>query len=496
MKRFFRNGSVLIALGMVLVGWAALTHYALAQPRSSAAPAPQAVIAPEIVIPNSPAENFVNGIFRVKDLANYLGLVYNFLISTVGILAAVMMMIGGFQYLTSGGDPGRAKAGKERISNALLGMVLALASYLILNTINPGLVTFKVPEIQTVKTQLSFLPWCNDLTASLHKMMKDIHYVYNSAATPPPGDGSCGDVGFFILPNHNRMWCISRGDKNGITGSGCSNFGNIEGVPKQTSVCLQSVAGVYAAEMEQAYQKAITKAGKDVQTTDALSGAEEQAAPVGVTKLASCQACIELTQGRLKALGLPQGDEGCQAWMNTANNGSPSDTTFQLSKKKLNWNQASPKEMYYCAWSNRFKTCVGAAVDCNAVKECKNYGDQKLINCHAGTGEVTATTGEQIATGILGGLIGLLALRYFSTENRGQIICDANPTLASSYIQGGFATHLTSVCGADPCELKNCQNPFGQEAGVAVGINARRISEIATSGILGGTACEAAGVKK
>jgi hypothetical protein len=97
----------------------------------------------------SQTEDFAQG--KVKDLAGYLGVMYNFLISIVGVITAVMMMVGGFQYLTAGGDKSKVDAGKERIKNALVGMVLALSSFLILNTINPDLLVFKVPEIGGVR---------------------------------------------------------------------------------------------------------------------------------------------------------------------------------------------------------------------------------------------------------------------------------------------------------------------------------------------------------
>lgn len=74
-------------------------------------------------------------------LARYLGAFYVYFIGVIGILAVVMIMYGGFHYIVSLGNPSRMKQGKEIISGALVGLMLALTSYLLLRTINPSLVS-------------------------------------------------------------------------------------------------------------------------------------------------------------------------------------------------------------------------------------------------------------------------------------------------------------------------------------------------------------------
>lgn len=87
-------------------------------------------------------------------LAQYIGGVYTFLLSIAGLLAAVMMIVGGFQYVTSAGDSGKIGAAKKRITNALTGLLLAFGSYTILYTINPDLVAFEGLKIGVVQTEL------------------------------------------------------------------------------------------------------------------------------------------------------------------------------------------------------------------------------------------------------------------------------------------------------------------------------------------------------
>ena len=77
----------------------------------------------------------------------YLGLaerVNNFYIWAIGLggmLALALIIYGGVLYSASGGNPGRMTEAKTWIQQALFGLALLLASYLILNFINPDLTT-------------------------------------------------------------------------------------------------------------------------------------------------------------------------------------------------------------------------------------------------------------------------------------------------------------------------------------------------------------------
>src|SRR4030042_1397003 len=69
----------------------------------------------------------------------YLQDIINFGFAVIGILALFMLIIGAYQYLMAAGS-GKADAAKETISSALLGLVLGLCAWVILNKINPDLV--------------------------------------------------------------------------------------------------------------------------------------------------------------------------------------------------------------------------------------------------------------------------------------------------------------------------------------------------------------------
>jgi len=78
---------------------------------------------------------------------------YYFIVMISGFAAFLMLVWGGFQWMTSAGNPAKIGEAKDRLISAVLGLVLILASWLILNTINPELTLLKMPELQETEQQ-------------------------------------------------------------------------------------------------------------------------------------------------------------------------------------------------------------------------------------------------------------------------------------------------------------------------------------------------------
>ena len=84
-----------------------------------------------------------DGTFKLGDcqpntnIPNYLNNLYKFAVGIAGLLALGMIVAGGVYYTVSSGSSDKQKEAKDMITSALLGVALILASYLILNTINP-----------------------------------------------------------------------------------------------------------------------------------------------------------------------------------------------------------------------------------------------------------------------------------------------------------------------------------------------------------------------
>ena len=84
-------------------------------------------------------------------IGKYIRAIYKYAIGIVGILAAVVLMIGGVIWITAGGNAERIGEAKAWIASSLTGLLLALLSYTILATVNPALVDFQVSEVKRVE---------------------------------------------------------------------------------------------------------------------------------------------------------------------------------------------------------------------------------------------------------------------------------------------------------------------------------------------------------
>jgi hypothetical protein len=87
-------------------------------------------------------------------IAQYIAGLYRYSVGFAAMIGTVMIVIGGFQYLTGGGDASRVMAGKQRIADAVIGMLLVSGSYVILSTVNPDLVSLNSLQILLTKRRV------------------------------------------------------------------------------------------------------------------------------------------------------------------------------------------------------------------------------------------------------------------------------------------------------------------------------------------------------
>ncbi len=103
---------------------------------------------------------------QFKDVGQFILVNYNYALSIAGILAAVMIIIAGAQYVTSGGNSEAISSAKKRIGGALIGLLIAYLSYVILNTINPALVNLRLPQTFMIKTNSLTPEFCSQAASS------------------------------------------------------------------------------------------------------------------------------------------------------------------------------------------------------------------------------------------------------------------------------------------------------------------------------------------
>lgn len=92
----------------------------------------------------------IGGETTTKGISYYIGTVYQFATVIVGVLATVMIIIGGIQYSASAGNPAALGSAKETITSAIIGLVIVLMSYLILGTFSGKFTNLTEPRIKTI----------------------------------------------------------------------------------------------------------------------------------------------------------------------------------------------------------------------------------------------------------------------------------------------------------------------------------------------------------
>ena len=99
-------------------------------------------------------------------IGKYIKAIYKYAIGIVGILAAVVLMFGGVKWLIAGGNAERIGDAKSWIGASLTGLVLTLASYTILYTVNPDLVNFKITTVGDVGEIETIIVGCCETSES------------------------------------------------------------------------------------------------------------------------------------------------------------------------------------------------------------------------------------------------------------------------------------------------------------------------------------------
>jgi len=68
----------------------------------------------------------------IGDLGVLFQRVVGFALGFAGIALFILIIIGGFKFITSGGDPKAVEGAKKTLTSAIIGLVIILVSYLIL----------------------------------------------------------------------------------------------------------------------------------------------------------------------------------------------------------------------------------------------------------------------------------------------------------------------------------------------------------------------------
>lgn len=94
-------------------------------------------------------ENYIGLNDEVRTIGGMISEVLPLFWSVAGIALLAYLIFGGFQYMTSGGDPRKAQAAKGKITDGLIGFVIVFIAFWIVELVG---IIFGIDSITTIFT--------------------------------------------------------------------------------------------------------------------------------------------------------------------------------------------------------------------------------------------------------------------------------------------------------------------------------------------------------
>ena len=79
--------------------------------------------------------------------AQWINYIFVFALGVVGLGLIYAFTRAGIEWMLAGENSSKVSAARERIKKAIIGLLILLGSYIVLNTINPDLVNFRDPDV-------------------------------------------------------------------------------------------------------------------------------------------------------------------------------------------------------------------------------------------------------------------------------------------------------------------------------------------------------------
>jgi|GEM_PF-1404347 len=111
----------------------------------------------------------IAGIPAKASAAELIVYFFNLSITVGSLIAVVMLMMAGYDYIMSNGDPSKIESAKKRIQNTLLGVAILVSCLILLNTINPQLAVIKINELSKEPKPVVNVPVVKNVGVYLYK---------------------------------------------------------------------------------------------------------------------------------------------------------------------------------------------------------------------------------------------------------------------------------------------------------------------------------------
>ncbi len=87
------------------------------------------------------ASEYNNGAGSDRTVSSVVIDVISFFLTFLAVLAVIVILVSGILYITSGGDEGKVETAKKWIMNAIIGLVIALLAWVIVNIVSNAILS-------------------------------------------------------------------------------------------------------------------------------------------------------------------------------------------------------------------------------------------------------------------------------------------------------------------------------------------------------------------
>lgn len=214
------------------------------------------------------------------DIGDYIKTMYQWGIGMAGVLAVIVIITAGFQWMSSGGNSQIISSAQKRIFGAIVGLIIAVGSYTILNLINPALVNLRLPqtwlvnEIQIGASECKLLNNVGNVSLALNQQellllstaeadAKKRERGQNKKFDIPKEQALCG-ASYFYEPNSN-LTCTGNlcGVNTKQDGKTCAPISTKNGKIVNTPSCIPGQL-VLRFSVNSLQQNLISSAGETI----------------------------------------------------------------------------------------------------------------------------------------------------------------------------------------------------------------------------------------
>ncbi len=158
---------------------------------------------------------------KFSNIGEFILLMYKYLLTIASIVAVVVIIIAGAQWVTSGGNSEAISSAKKRIGGAVIGLFIAYMSYFVLNTINPALVNLRLPQVWLTKPVAMMPEFCADLPGATTTIKFSLVADSSEPDKPLPTPDKRGEYILYNVQGCGNRYLAENGGETTCVGNAC-----------------------------------------------------------------------------------------------------------------------------------------------------------------------------------------------------------------------------------------------------------------------------------